>query len=225
MDRDSKALWAVKYAADLLHDEVAAAIDAAFDEFVDYIDPAALYRTRPSERDFMAIEMCFSEWLITERPLRRGLSPLQLAAATPPSDAPGETADLLREVASSQFFSRFAIESKDREQGAATLVDVRTGERYEVLAPRICAIEHWSDGSIALRIARAGGRWQEAGRVNLYDRCAPGPVTEESAGEIHPEDGELPEALRSSYYLRLVRDLMGIDGHYRSTARIVGAVA
>lgn len=225
MERKTKAFGAIELAADRLHDEIAAVIDAAFEEFVGHIDPAVLYVRRPSERDFMAVEMCFSEWLVVERPLRDGLTPLQLAAQMPPDGVEAADVRALEEVAASQFFSRFAICGKDVQAGVASLCDVRSGALYEVLAPHVCENDRWRDGSIALRIACVDGRWQEAGKVDLYDRCAPGPVTPLSAGEVHPDDENLPEALRASYYLRLVRDLMGIDGLYRKTVRIVDAAA
>lgn len=225
MERNTKAFGAVELAARCLHDEIAAVIDVAFEEFVGYIDPAVLYVRRPSERDFMAIEMCFSEWLMVERPLHDGLTPLQLAAEMSPESVAAADVRALKEVAASQFFSRFAICDKDAQTGVASLCDVRSGACYEVLAPHVCENDRWSDGSIALRIAYVDGRWQEAGKVNLYDRCEPKPVTPLSAGEVHPDDEDLPEALLASYYLRLVRDLMGIDGLYRKTAHIVDAAA
>lgn len=222
METGGSALRVVELAVKRMHDTLDGMLDEASGEFDSCVDPAVCYEPSPTESDLVVASMCYFEWLVFERPMREGKTPLQVLADDPPEDFPAQMVGVLRQVAQTQFFSRFAIEKKDLPTCMAKLVDVRSGQGYEVLARHLCEVDRWKEGTIGMRIACVDGLWQDTGKVSLYDRCPPRPVDENSAGEIHPGDIELPEAAQRSYYLRLVRDLIGVDGRFRSSARYVG---
>ena len=63
--------------------------------------------------------------------------------------------------------------------------------------------------------------WVPLANTRLYDRAAPADTALDGPGFFHPEDRvRKPEAEHASFYLRLVRDIIGIDGRYRHTATI-----
>ena len=196
--------------------------DAA-DEFCDLVDPACYHRADPDGRELELVSVCFTEWLLFERPTFKGATPLEEFCATKPVAMPERMWRALGEVAATQFFSRFAILSKDGTTGVCTLEDVRTGLRYEVHDPRLCSVGTWLDGTIGVRVACVGGRWLAVGQARLYDRAKPSESAQDGPGEVHPEDAEsMPEAMLGSYYLRLLRDVIGFSGRYSASARIRG---
>ena len=195
-------------------------LNEANEEFMEFVDPAVCYQDCLTEGDVVYLNMCFTEWVLFERPLRRGRTPLQMLADEPPSDAPAGAADVLRQIDETQLFSRFAIKDKDRETGMVVLVDVRTDRRYDVYDPHICEVEHWVDGSIGVRIACVDGAWQAVGQVYLYDRSTPSAYQSDGPGEMHPEDYlRKPEAEFAGFYMRLVRDVIGVEGRYHESMR------
>lgn len=134
--------------------------------------------------------------------------------------------DHLDQAVRTQFFSRFLIRGKDRETGMVALTDVRTDRRYDVLDSHVCEVDRWQDGAIAMRIAQIDGLWRTVGVVHLYDRSCPADVSPDGPGEVHPEDLiRKPEVTQVSFYLRLLRDILGIEGRYHNTVRSVGDAA
>ena len=201
-------------------------LNEANEEFVSFVDPAFYYQECLTPDEVATVSMCFTEWVLFERPLRRGKTPLQILRDEPPRDAPEGVADILRAVDASQEFSRFAICDKDVASGMVILRDVRTDRRYDVLDPHICAMEHWDVGTVAVRIACVRGMWQPVGQVYLYDHVPARENVIDGPGEIHPEDCLCkPEAEYASFYLRLLRDILGIDGRYHKSARVRGRAA
>ena len=196
-------------------------IGAAADEFCDLVDPACYHRAAPDGRELELVSVCFTEWLLFEKALGDGATPLERFCADRPAAMPERMWRALGEVAATQFFSRFAILGKDGVTGVCKLEDVRTGGRYEVFDPRLCSVGTWRDGTIGERVARVGGRWLAVGQVRLYDRAPAEDTLVDGPGEVHPEDAEgMPERMRQSFFLRLCRDVIGHRGRYSETARI-----
>ena len=193
----------------------------AGEEFGSLVCPEALFAPEPTLRQIQLANLCFTEWVIFERPLRDHVTPLELYVFEPPAALPAAARSRLRQVAGSQFFSRFAILDKDRDSGIASLRDVRTGRSYDVLDRRLCGNPRWRTGTMAERIACVDGVWQIVGQARLYDRSSASAARDDGPGEVHAEDaGRLPDTAGMSYFLRLVRDVIGIDGRYASTVRV-----
>ena len=95
----------------------------------------------------------------------------------------------------------------------------RTGRVYEVLDSHLCANGRWRDGTIAERLACVEGVWQVVGRARLYDRATPEQTAHDGPGEAHPEDRGDPYLRDASYFVRLVRDVMGLGGRFTTQPR------
>lgn len=264
-------------------------VDAARDEFEDFVEPVVWYEEHPSLERVEACNMAFTEWVLFEWKYERGKTLLELYLERRGEILSTQTRDRLRQVAETQYFSRFKIAWKDAETGILALVDERTGKRYDVVDSSAVEVEHWNDGVLAERIARVEGTWVCVGQLHLYDVApsiavrsggpgaagagvtgptrADGPEAEfkddcgafyfdgpreefaDGCGMTHSDKPEAdfvddqgmirwegpgaagadgPGALREedlagdlsdlpSFYLRLVRDVMGLNGRYSST--------
>lgn len=196
-------------------------IDGASEEFSRIVMPQMLFERDPCRSDLDCMSLGMTEWFLFERPLESGLTPLQSFVEDPPAGTPKAVLDRLRQVARTQFFSRFAIMGKNALTGVAALCDTRTDTCYDVLDRHLCANGRWQDGVIAERIAYVDGAWQLVGRLHLYDVAPPQPVTQEAPGEIHPEDQDRAGYWEAAgFYLRLLRDCIGIEGRYHRTLRV-----
>ena len=193
----------------------------ACDEFAAYTRPKYLYEQDPLPEHIRAVNGYFTEWLIFERPTFEGdRTPLEHFVDKRPIAMPKRSWKRLEQVAETQFFSRFAICEKDLGTSVSALADVENGKRYEVFDEHLCRVSHWRDGTIALRIACVDGEWLTVGQACLYDVAAPEVTALDGPGAIHPEEeAALPDAMRESFYLRLIHDTLGIDGRYSATAR------
>ena len=101
------------------------------------------------------------------------------------------------------------------------LKDTRTDRRFDVYDPHIVQKEHWNDGAIAVRIARVDDVWLTAGQLYLYDIARLSDTAVDGPGAVHPEDLEDGfDASRISFFLRLVRDIMGAQGRYVKSLNI-----
>ena len=186
-------------------------------EFERAVRPLAFFEEPPARDRIDAVNMCFTEWALFERPLRRGRTPLQLYVEAASEDAREVSLCRLRQVEQTQFFSRFAILGKDLDRGIALLRDVRTGGEYDVLDPFLCSRDRWSAGTIAERVACVDGVWRVVGQARLYDHATPDETAHDGPGELHPEDADDAVLRDASFFLRLVRDVMGLDGRYAQT--------
>lgn len=190
-------------------------------EFERFVDPALSYEPDPAPNQIVAFNQAFTEWVLFERELRDGMTPLQLFVVEHPVALPSAAYDRLRCVEQSHFFSRFSIEDKYVVRGVNVLVDTRSGRRYEVLDPHLTQTERWRDGVIAERIACVDGVWLGVGQLYLYDVAPAGTTKGDGPGEVHVEDLEHGvDTSQIGFYLRLVRDVMGVDGRYASTMKI-----
>lgn len=194
-------------------------IDAASSEFEDYVHPFAMRMRSPSPRYLAMTNIYFTEWVLFERPLVYGRTPLQLYIGRSARTLPEDSLDRLRQVEHTQFFSRFAIVEKDMAASRVRLVDVWTGSAYEVLDPVICSVERWREGTIAERIACVDGVWRPVGQARLYDRAPAGQSIQDDLGD-HRDVGSQGEKV-GSYYLRLLRDVIGADGRFSDTLKLV----
>ncbi len=167
------------------------------------------------------VNMCFTEWVLFERPLNEDKTPLQLYIETPPEDTSECALDHLRQIDETQFFARFAILDKDLDSGRATLLDVGGDRRYEVFDGVLCKNARWRNGTIAERIACVDGLWQVVGQVHLYDRAIPDVTRVDGPGALHPDDVRAEEMRDAGLFLRLVRDVLGVDGRYVPTLSMV----
>lgn len=191
----------------------------AGDLFVGFVDPACRYGEEPLTTDEQ-LNAIFTEWVLYEFPFYDGRTLLKEYLVHPPHAADERDRALLEQVARTQFFSRFEIRAKDRSTGMCTLVDVQTARRYDVLDPHICTNDRWQTGTIARRIACVRGTWLPVGQTVFYDRAAPHETASDGPGCFHPEDRiRKPWAEQAGFYLRLVRDILGIDGRYRATSQ------
>lgn len=189
----------------------------ASEHFVSFVDPAYLYGEEPLLSPEV-IGTIFTEWLLFEYVLPNGMTPVEAFASKPPVAASADTRRIVRGIARTQFFSRFAILYKDQATKIATLRDVQTGRRYDVYDPRLCQTERWRTGTIGERLVHIDGTWTPVAPIRLYDRAAAEEATPDGPGCFHPEDIlRKPEAEHASFYLRLLRDIVGIEGRYRHT--------
>ena len=184
--------------------------DAAADEFERIVMPACLYGPEQDFRRPQMVNMCFTEWVLFERPLREGKTPLQLYVETPPEGTLESTVDHLRQIDETQFFARFAILDKDPETSRAMLLD-----------GALCKNARWRNGTIAERIACVDGLWQVVGQVHLYDRADPDATRVDGPGALHPDDLRAEDMCDAGLFLRLVRDVLGVDGRYAPTLSMV----
>lgn len=195
-------------------------LDDAGAEFEHVVRPLALCANSPGPASGLAgvdaINMCFTEWFLFERPFRAGRTPLQLYVGNAPDCEDGASLSRLRQVEQTQFFSRFAIVDKASD-GFAELRDVRTDRWYRVFDPLLCGRARWRDGTIAERIGCVDGMWCVVGQARLYDRAPPDATAVDGPGELHPEDLGDRGVLDASYFIRLVRDVMGVEGRYAHT--------
>ncbi len=194
-------------------------LEPANEVFLDFVRPAFLYDEEPF-LDNQTLALLFTDWVLFDFAFFAGRTPLEQFVAHP-VDVDGAQLARLRRIADSQFFSRFEILYKDRETGICALTDVRDGHRYDVLDPVLRRKEQWRDGTIGMRIARAAGPWTPVGSCHLYDRAPAHETAVDGPGLVHPEDAQLrPDAAQASFFLRMLRDLIGIDGRYRHTTTI-----
>ena len=120
-----------------------------------------------------------------------------------------------------QYFSRFGILDKDPANGMVALKDTRADLRFDVYDPHIVQKEHWSDGAIAVRLACVDDVWLTAGQLYLYDIARLSDTAVDGPGAVHPED--LQDGFDTScvsFFLRLVRDIMGAQGRYVKSLNI-----
>lgn len=190
-------------------------------EFERLVDPALSYEPDPAPNHIVAFNQAFTEWVLFERELRDGMTPLQLFVVERPVALSPAAYDRLRYVEQSHFFSRFLIEEKDLACGANVLMDTRSGCCYEVFDPHLAQTERWRDGVIAERIACVDGIWIGVGQLYLYDLAPADETRDDGPGEVHAEDLECGvDTSQIGFYLRLVRDVMGVDGRYAHTMKI-----
>lgn len=200
-------------------------------EYERYVRPAASFAERVTRQEMELINLTYTEWFLFEYELRDGLTPLECFVAQPPESAPTSCVNRLRQVAETQRFLRCAILEKSPEAGDVLLEDLGSGEAYLVQAPVAARRDSWRDGSLAIRIARVGGSWLHVGKTMLYDRAPPALVTpgpgepDGSAVVIAKTDegwGFVHREWSSSYFLNFLRDVIGIDGAYSESFRVVG---
>ena len=101
------------------------------------------------------------------------------------------------------------------------LLDVGTDRRYEVCDGALCKNARWRNGTIAERIAWVDGLWQVVGQVHLYDRADPDATRVDGPGALHPADLRAEDMCDAGLFLRLVRDVLGVDGRYAPTLSMV----
>lgn len=196
-------------------------LDRAAEEFDALVAPFTYYDLDASNEEIQAVNRYFTEWFLFERPLRGGLTPLELYIDQCSSDADRARLARLRQVADTQLFARFAILQKDRSKNRIALRDMATGSVYSVHDPLACNQERWQDGTLAQRIACVDGVWHVVGQARLYDAAASDGVGPDGPGTMRSEDaGRVPSTVAMSPYVRLLRDVIGIDGRYTSTFRL-----
>ncbi len=195
--------------------------DAAAEEFERIVMPACLYGPEQDFRRLQMVNMCFTEWVLFERPSHEGKTPLQLYIETPPEGTSACALDHLRQIEETQFFARFAILDKESVSGRATLLDVGSDRRYEVHDGALCKNARWRNGTIAERIACVDGSWQVVGQVHLYDRAAPDANRVDGPGALRSDDLRAGEMHDVGLFLRLVRDVLGVDGRYAPTLSVI----
>ena len=169
----------------------------------------------------MAYNMAFTDWLLFERPYYHGKTLLELYVDEPPASISPASFGRLKQVRDTQHFSRFGILDKDPATGMVVLKDTRTDRRFDAYDPHIVQKEHWNDGAIAVRLACVDDVWLTAGQLYLYDIARLSDTTVDGPGAVHPEDLEDGfDTSCISFFLRLVRDIMGAQGRYVKSLNI-----
>ena len=180
-------------------------LEPAREQFEIIVDPWLSYCEEPSQNEIMAYNMAFTDWLLFEPPA--SISPASLGR--------------LKQVRDTQYFSRFGILDKDPATGMVVLKDTRTDRRFDVYDPHIVQKEHWNDGAIAVRLACVDDVWLTAGQLYLYDIARLSDTAVDGPGAVHPEDLEDGfDTSCISFFLRLVRDVMGAQGRYVKSLNI-----
>ena len=196
-------------------------LDRAGEEFEVLVRPLAAYLDVVDDADVRMMNMVFSEWLLFERAWDGDLTPLEFSVERGPFALSAAAHHRLLQVCETQFFSRFEILEKRRRAGVAVLRDILTQTRYDVHDRHICEMGHWREGTIALRIAYVDGCWLSVGQVYLYDRAPLSVAGDDGPGAVHPEDARREPSTRDmSFFLRLARDVIGVEGRYSSSARM-----
>ena len=173
-------------------------LEPAREQFEIIVDPWLSYCTEPSQNEIMAYNMAFTDWLLFERPYRHGKTLFELYVDEPPASLSPASLKRLEQVRDTQHFSRFGILDKNP-----------------------ASKEHWSDGAIAVRLACVDDVWLTAGQLYLYDIARLSDTAVDGPGAVHPED--LQDGFDTScisFFLRLVRDIMGAQGRYVKSLNI-----
>ena len=211
-------------------DRSAEYFDRSRETFEDAVRPAAYYEKSASSPLVTQANMAYTEWFLFEFDLAGGRTPLELFIGAPPQVTASACVERLAQIAETQRFSRFAIRDKSLETSELRVVDLRTAEEHAVVNRIACERSTWRDGTLAQRIARVGGSWYFVGQTLLYDRASYEPCSGEGPGEL---EGTVTLACRpggfgfihrepsGSYFLDVLRDVIGIDGPYRDTLRVV----
>lgn len=196
-------------------------LESAREQFEIIVDPWLSYCEEPSQNEIMAYNMAFTDWLLFERPYYHGKTLLELYVDEPPASLSPASLRRLEQVRDMHYFSRFGILDKDSATGMVALRDTRTDRRFDVYDPHIVQKERWLDGAIAVRIACVEDVWLTAGQLYLYDIARLSDTAVDGPGAVHPEDLEDGfDTSRISFFLRLVRDIMGVQGRYVKSLNI-----
>lgn len=190
-------------------------LEPAREQFEIIVDPKLSYCAEPSQDEIMAYNMAFTEWLLFERSYYHGKTLFELYVDEPPASLTPASLGRLGQVRDTQYFSRFGILDKDPATGMVVLRDTRTDRRFDVYDPHIVQKERWREGAIAVHLARADDVWLTAGQLYLYDIARLCDTAVDGPGAVHPEDLEDGfDTSCISFFLRLVRDIMGARGRY-----------
>lgn len=173
-------------------------LEPARTQFEVIVDPWLSYCEEPSQNEIMAYNMAFTDWLLFERPYYHDKTLLELYVDEPPTSLSPASLRRLEQVR-----------------------DTRTDRRFDVYDPHIVQKEHWREGAIAVRIACVGDIWLTAGQFYLYDIARLSDTAVDGPGAVHPEDLEDGfDTSCISFFLRLVRDIMGAQGRYVKSLNI-----
>ena len=173
-------------------------LEPARTQFEVIVDPWLSYCEEPSQNEIMAYNMAFTDWLLFERPYYHDKTLLELYVDEPPTSLSPASLRRLEQVR-----------------------DTRTDRRFDVYDPHIVQKEHWRDGAIAVRLACVDDVWLTAGQLYLYDIARLNDTAVDGPGAVHPED--LQDGFDTScisFFLRLVRDIMGAQGRYVKSLNI-----
>ena len=192
----------------------------AQDLFEQYVRPLAELSPAPRVDDLVQMNLAFTEWFLFEYKVCGGHTPVELSAGA--LDDAGDEQDAndrairLGQVADTQRFSQFAIEVADEATGNVCLRDLMGEGRIELHRPEIVEHRRWRRGIISLRVAEVDGTFVEVGKTRLYDRAP------EHGGAWGLEPTRLrPGPGTGSFFLDLLREVIGEDGWYVNEMRVV----
>ena len=186
--------------------------------FLTFVEPACLYNEEPM-LDHTALSAIATDWMVFDFPFYEGRTLLEEYVEHPPHDVSDASRARLREIADTHLFSQFAIRSKDPATHTCTLEDLASCRRFDVFDQTLCATDHWRNGTIAERIARVDERWLHIGMVHLYDRAAASVAGARYTNYLNRNTSAI-STFTDSFYLHLLRDVIGIDGVLRDSASV-----
>lgn len=188
--------------------------------FEELVHPLAEVASEPSVDDLVQMDLAFTEWFLFEYKICGGHTPVELSAgaldeAGAEQDA-NDRAIRLAQVADTQRFSQYVIEAVDEATGNVCLRDLLGKGCVELHRPEIAGHRSWRRGIISLRVAEVDGAFVEVGKTRLYDRAP------EHGGAWGLEPTRLrPGPGTGSFFLDLLREVIGEDGWYAHGMRVV----
>jgi hypothetical protein len=183
--------------------------------FASFVDPAIYYKPYPTVAQTNALNSAFSEWCLFDFELdapeddgsRAARSALEIAA---------EADDTLEELAATQFFASFWVIEQDEGLDRALLRETSTCREFLVRDSLIACRKNWLEGTVNARIAHVDGTWVTCGQCLSHDAKHSDPLPRSISQDSSPS--ALPRRDRTRF-LRLTRDLQGINGRYVDSMR------
>lgn len=157
-----------------------------------------------------AYNLIFTEWLLFERVLWAGKTPVELYAAMTPVKPHSQAIDHMQQIAATHFFSTFVLSHLRPAKGLVHLRDVFSGEEYEVKSACMAYAQKWRQGTVSLRIAQVDGTWYDIAQIHFHDKADFKEVNGNTFGVVHPEDEDIADELNDmGFFARFARDVMG----------------
>lgn len=184
-------------------------IEEATDFWMDAVAPKeCLGDENPNLRTALTLNQFFTEWLLFEMPYQEST----LVGITAQRDEiSAESRDVLKQIAETQRFSSFKMQWLNPDTSMVQLRDVYSGKCYIVESAHLADKAGWLEGTVSCRIAYVDGGWCCPGQVFLHDTAEWDEVDQSNYVSADP----------CGYYVGLCREVLGINGKYQNSARLL----